>query len=235
MRLRAAGIVAAMTWSAGQTAAPPPARTPPATEIYLASFVEGPPKHTRIGFITIQRNGVKVGKPANISHHAGIDADPVFVPDSTALLFTSNRDGETAVYRYDFATKVIARQSDKRPGELAPPTTPEGRRLIARPKTGTLTFVDGRVDGVAMIREITPSTNKTTTLATALEGSDDLTWTPGGLGLMARRSTICMLEIDDDRWVTFADLKKEGLRAITRLAVSPDGNWIAMVSDPAVK
>jgi hypothetical protein len=86
-----------------------------------------------------------------------------------------------------------------------------------------------------MIREIAPSTNLTTTLATALESSNDLTWTPGGLGIMARRSTICMLEIDDDRWVVFADLKKDGLRAITQLAVSPDAKWIAIVSDPAVK
>ena len=52
---------------------------------------------------------------------------------------------------------------------------------------------------------------------------------------MARRASICLLEIDDDRWYEFADLKKEGLRAITKVAVSPDSKWIAIVSDPAVK
>jgi hypothetical protein len=224
-------MLAALAASIGQAPAPSPA----ATEIYLASFVEGPPKNTRIGFITIQRNGVKVGKPGNITNHAGTDGDPVFVPDSSALLFNSTRDGEPGVYRYDLTAKTISRETARRPGDLLPPTTPEGRRLIARPKAGTTTFVDARVDGIAMIREIAPSTNLTTTLATALESSNDLTWTPGGLGIMARRSTICMLEIDDDRWVVFADLKKDGLRAITQLAVSPDAKWIAIVSDPAVK
>jgi Tol biopolymer transport system component len=206
----------------------------PATEIYLAPFTEGPPKTTRIGFIGIQRNGVKVDKPVNITLHPGLDDQPCFVADSTGLLFASTRDGQTGNYRYDLATKTVARAEARDPA-CAPASTPDGRPLVARPKTGTMTFVDKRVDGIAMIREVTISTNRTTTLATALEGSENLAWTPGGIGLMAARSKIFMLEIDDDRWIEIADLKGQGIRAITQLAISPDSKWIAIVSDPAVK
>ena len=232
MTLRLLAGISSVTLTLAQTPMPP---APSAREIYLAPFTEGPPKNTRIGFLTIQRSGVNVGKPVNITNHPGDDNQPCFLPDSSGLWFTSARDGQPAVYRYDLAAKTTTRAPEVSSQVCAPPTTSEGRPLIARPKLGTVTYVDERVDGVAMIREIMPDTSRTRTLATALEGSDNLTWTPGGLAIMPRRSTICMLEIDDDRWVEFADLKKEGLRAITKVAVSPDSKWIAIVSDPVVK
>ena len=232
MTLRLLAGISSVTLTLTQTPVPPATS---AREIYLAPFTEGPPKNTRIGFLTIQRSGVKVGKPVNITNHPGDDTQPCFLPDSSGLWFTSARDGEPAVYRYDLAAKTTNRAPELSPQVCAPATTAEGRRLIPRPKLGTQTFVDARVDGIAMIREIMPDTSRTRTLATALEGSDDLTWTPGGLAIMARRSSICLLEMEDDRWYEFADLKKDGLRAITRVAISPDSNWIAIVSDPAVK
>ncbi|MDE3052434.1 MAG: hypothetical protein KGJ70_01005, partial [Gemmatimonadota bacterium] len=35
------------------------------------------------------------------------------------------------------------------------------------------------------------------------------------------------------RWTPIADFREEGLRNLSRLAVSPDGNWLAVVAEPA--
>jgi hypothetical protein len=40
-------------------------------------------------------------------------------------------------------------------------------------------------------------------------------------------------EAGDDRWIAIGDLASSGITAITRLAISPDGKWIAIVSTPA--
>ena len=70
---------------AAVAASRPVAQTPapPATEIYLAPFVEGEKKTTQIGIITIERSGVSVGKAVNITNNPGYDNQPCFLPDSS--------------------------------------------------------------------------------------------------------------------------------------------------------
>src|SRR5215467_8399072 len=84
-------------------------QTPPATEIYLVPFSQGDSKTTRIGIVTIEHSGISVGKPViNITNNPGYDNQPFFLPDSSGLLFASNRDGkQTDIYRYDIASKAV--------------------------------------------------------------------------------------------------------------------------------
>ena len=83
-------------------------QAPPATEIYLAPFTAGEAKTTQIGIITIERSGVSVGKAVNITNNPGYDNQPFFLPDSSGVLFSSNRDGkQNDIYRYDIATKAV--------------------------------------------------------------------------------------------------------------------------------
>ena len=67
-------------------------QAPPATEIYLAPFVEGDKKVTQIGIVTIERSGVSVGKAVNITNNPGYDNQPCFLPDSSGVLFSSRPD-----------------------------------------------------------------------------------------------------------------------------------------------
>src|SRR5215813_5792800 len=77
-------------------------QAPPATEIYLAPFTEGEAKTTTVAIVSIQRLGVSVGKAVNITNNPGYDNQPFFLPDSSGLLFSSNRDGkQNDIYRYD--------------------------------------------------------------------------------------------------------------------------------------
>jgi hypothetical protein len=55
-------------------------------------------------------------------------------------------------------------------------------------------------------------------------------WTPDGALLTADGTAIYQLD-DGGGWQPVADVAAHGLGAITRLAVSPDGSWLAVVVD----
>ncbi len=287
------------------------AAAPPATEIYLASFTDGPRKNIRIGIITIQKENVSAGTPINITNNPGCDDQPAFLPDSSGLLFASNRDGkQTDIYRYDITSKKTTQLTHTDDNEYSPTLAPDKQTfstvrgaeqrlwrfnldgsdaglvyahpgkigyhawlsptqlatfiLAAEPgKPNTLQIVDlttgasdvvdsgigrslqirpdGRVVGYVRkpqkdaweIRTWDPATRKSTYVVSTIDNSEDLAWAPSGAIVMGVGSKLSFwAEHNDDRWIEFADLSKAGITAITRVAVSPDGKWIAIVSTP---
>jgi len=90
---------------------------PPATEVFLAPMP------------------VKAGealKWVNISNSPGYDNQPAFLPDSSAILFSSNRDGsQTDIYRYDIATKKLTQVTNTPELEYSPMVTPDRRTFSA--------------------------------------------------------------------------------------------------------
>jgi hypothetical protein len=63
----------------------------------------------------------------NISNTPGSDRDPVFMPDSAAVLFASTRDGaQTDIYRYDILAGRLQQVTDTPENEFAPAVTPDG-------------------------------------------------------------------------------------------------------------
>ena len=56
-----------------------------------------------------------------------------------------------------------------------------------------------------------------------------------GAIVMGSKSKLYVWTEADNRWSEITDLGKSGITAITRLAISPDGKWIAIVSTPAMK
>ena len=70
-------------------------------------------------------------------------------------------------------------------------------------------------------------------LVPASEDNEYHTWTPDGALLSASQSSIVRwngLTGDDGEWITIAVVP--GVRNISRLAVSPDGRWLAFVAEP---
>lgn len=99
----------------GQTAS---SQAPPATDIYLAP-------------ISVTSDGrAVVGKPVNVTNRPGYDNQPAFTPDSHGILFTSiHEDGQSDIYRYDLATKAIARVTSTPESEYSATIMPGGQRF----------------------------------------------------------------------------------------------------------
>ena len=58
-----------------------------------------------------------------------------------------------------------------------------------------------------------------------------LAWTPDGTLLMAVNSTLYRWRSGDPNWTVVANLGAFGLRNVTRLAVSPKGDRLAIVAE----
>jgi len=80
------------------------------------------------------------------------------------------------------------------------------------------------------IYSINPINSKKEFIADALEGSQDMAWTPDGTIIMGKDDTLFMLKPGvDTTWVEFTSLKYYKLTGISRIAISPLGNKIAIV------
>ncbi len=64
----------------------------------------------------------------------------------------------------------------------------------------------------------------------ALAGSEDFCLTPEGNFIMAKESSIYLLNPTTKTWAPLVDLKNEGINGITRVAISPDGKKLAIVA-----
>jgi dipeptidyl aminopeptidase/acylaminoacyl peptidase len=114
-----------------------------------------------------------------------------------------------------------------------------GRSITRVPGRGTICFVvrERAAEGKpasASIRELDPRTRQVTTLVAAVPGAadPDLAWTPDGMLLMAHDGALHGWRRGDAAWTRLADLEPLGLRGVSRLAVSPKGDRIAIVARP---
>jgi hypothetical protein len=112
-----------------------------------------------------------------------------------------------------------------------------GRSIQRVPGRATISFVErepsAQQGGAATlwIRELDPKTRRVTPLVRAVAGATeaDCVWTPRGMLLMAHDGALYLWRRGDPDWTRVADLDALGLKGVTRLAVSPKGEWIAIV------
>jgi dipeptidyl aminopeptidase/acylaminoacyl peptidase len=106
-----------------------------------------------------------------------------------------------------------------------------GRSLHRIPGTTHASFVDK--SGVWTIRSLDPKTKKTEAIVATLDGSEDYAWTPSGVLLMGHGSKLFSYRPGKDTtWRFVADMGDAAVRQITRLAVSPQGDRLALVGAP---
>ena len=130
--------------------------------------------------------------------------------------------------------------ADTRTGRAQTLASDIGRSLTRVPGRATIAFVQrdpkSAPGGIAAlwIRELDPRTKTITPLTRAVAGAGeaDLAWTPDGRLLMADADVLYQWRRGDPDWTRVADLAALGLHGVTRLAVSPKGDAIAIVASP---
>lgn len=274
-------------------------QAPPATEVFLAP-------------LTIGASGVAVGAPVNISNNPGYDNQPSFLPDSSAVIFTSNRDGkQNDIYRWDIANRQLVELTHTAENEYSPLVSPDGksfvcvhgteqslfrydldganprlayqhgkeligyhvwitdtqiaafvlgagglpntlqvidtttgkaeqittnigRSLLMRPGTTAVSFVTKLSPQASAIKQFDVKTHEVSIIvADTLKASEDLAWLPDGKHLVMGQGSKLSMWTEGLGWTDIADLTPAGVTKITRLSVSRDGKWIAVVGEPA--
>ncbi|HEY3219727.1 MAG TPA: hypothetical protein VGJ80_03270 [Gemmatimonadales bacterium] len=108
-----------------------------------------------------------------------------------------------------------------------------GRSLQRVPRSAAIAFLQR--DSVAgnWIKQVNPTTKDVIPLVRALDGADFFTWTPGGIALAARDTKLYQWNPRRSQdWEEIADVSAAGLTNVTRLAVNPKGDRLAIVAVP---
>lgn len=161
--------------------------------------------------------------------------DPRLVlPDVRPVGYHAWADHGTVVL-YVLGDPSTLRVATPGPGDARVAARDVGRSLQRIPGTGAVSFValGGEDAGNRpWITRLDPTTGETRRIAPALEGSVDHAWTPDGTLLMGAGSVLYRWEPGEEGgWRQVDDLADRGLASITRLAVSPDGEKVALVAE----
>lgn len=146
-----------------------------------------------------------------VGYHAWIDANELalFVLGSpNALVYADVR-----AQKYDTLARKI------------------GRSLAPLPGGGGFSFVR-QVDSTSMLVSAKWPGFVTQDLVALPKGSQDIAWVSPNVVLTGDGSRVLVWNKGATAWEQVADFTAAGLTAISRLAVSPDGKWLAIVATP---
>ncbi len=104
--------------SRGQTATPSPTPNPapPASDIFIID-------------VRRQDGELTLGQPKKITEVAGYNNQPFFMPNGQAILYTSIRNKQADIYRYDIKTGTTTQVTDTPESEYSPTLMPDGKNF----------------------------------------------------------------------------------------------------------
>lgn len=105
-----------------------------------------------------------------------------------------------------------------------------GRSLQPVPGRHAFSYAQRGADGGMTLRIYDVSTGETTDAGAAVDGVDFHAWTPSGVLLQGSGGRIFFWHSAMGHFMPAADFTAQGLQ-VSRLAVSPDGRWLAIVAD----
>jgi hypothetical protein len=148
---------------------------------------------------------------APVGYHAWAD-------DSTAVLYVLGEPATLQVARLGVAgARTVA--------------TDVGRSLQRIPGTSEVSYVQRLDGGATEIRRLDPASGSSERIAAGVEGGDFHAWTPDGVLLQAYEGKLFAFRPGaGTEWEEVADLSALGVR-LSRIAVHPDGSWIALVGE----
>ncbi len=105
-----------------------------------------------------------------------------------------------------------------------------GRSIHNIPGTKLISFMQNREGQPALIQSLDTQSGAIETIAEALTDSQDMAWTADGRIFMGQGSKLFVWSPDQKIWTEISDLSASfKLHGITRLAISPKGDKLAVV------
>lgn len=106
-----------------------------------------------------------------------------------------------------------------------------GRSLHLVPKSSLVSFIHRESPDSIWVKHFDAATGVVTPLVRVVGGNDegDVAWTPDGTLLMSSGRRILAWRRGDKDWRTLVDLSAHTLGAVTRMAVAPGGDAVAIV------
>src|SRR5712692_5301440 len=95
---------------------PTPAATPPASDIFTID-------------VKTKDGQIKFGQPLKITTFAGYNNQPSFMPDGHSILYTSIRNKQADIYRYDIKSGATTQVTNTAESEYSPTLMPDGKSI----------------------------------------------------------------------------------------------------------
>ena len=115
-------IVALFTQAQTPSPSPTPAAAPPASDIVLIDI-------TKHHDFKNSADILKLGQPKKITDFAGYNNQPFFMPDGKSILYTSNRNKQTDIYRYDIQSGTTTQFTNTPESEYSPTLMPDRKNI----------------------------------------------------------------------------------------------------------
>lgn len=104
------------------------------------------------------------------------------------------------------------------------------RSLHKIPLQEKTSFIQQESDGIWMIKWLNPATGESGDIVQSLNNSQDMAWSPTGAIIMGQENKLFFYKPESSNsWIEFADLEEYGYHGITRIAISPKADKIAVV------
>lgn len=131
--------------------------------------------------------------------------------------------------RYGFSLRLVntAKKESHYITGNAPPTSPQ---II--PNSDNFSFVHRQGNSEVWVKELDPRTRAVRPVARISGSNYHYGWTPKGRIVMAQGDKLRCWSGEKDDWSDAADLKELGVRNASRVVISQNGKWIAIVGLP---
>ena len=158
----------------------------------------------------------------------------VVLPDLKPIGYHAWIDGETLMV---FVLGQPATLQRVAPGAATGEVIAEriGRSLVPIPGTRAVSFTTRDDNGIWWFKRYDADSRQVTALMQAPEGlvgEPYAAWTRDGRLFSAAGTRIVSWKPGETGWTTVGDLSSAPLKNMSRLAVSPDGRWLAFVAEP---
>ena len=145
---------------------------------------------------------------------SNVDYDPVWSPDGSSIVFTSDREGSADLFRVKPDGSALERLTDNPAYDDQAAFSPDGKQLV---------FVSTRGDGTADLWTMDLASRRAKALTSGAGGDFRPSWSPDGQWIAFSSDRAGTIGFAHGRW--------EGLQLVDLYVIHPDGTGLKRVNE----